>query len=675
MTNEVSLDFESRSAVELGDSGVYPYADHETTDVWCAAFYVPELDDVLLWTPDDRYDVEYILRELAKNPDVTFRAWNAQFERIMWEAQMRKRRKFPEIDLSRWRCTAAEAAACGLPRKLDNTARVLKVQEQKDMAGHRLMMQMAKPRKPRKTEDPDALLWWDDEERKDRLFGYCKQDVRTEMSVKKRVRDLPPAELAVYQLDQRINDRGVLLDRPLAVAISKMADKVRGDADKEMQRITAGAVDKVSNTAALRQFANDHGVPTDSVAKEAIRVMLEDPHVTDKVRAALQLRADAGQSSLAKVDAMFNVAHPADDRMRGLLLYHGAGTGRWAGKLVQPQNFPARSKALGGKFKPEVWRELVMRHAWDYIALSYAPLEVLAQMLRACLRASPGCEFHSADYTAIEARVGAWLAGEEWQLAAFRANDADKSNADAYMLMAADIYRLPIATIQAAGKGSPWRDMGKRVTLGCLFGMGHVKFADTLLKDGIVIELHESKRIVDLYRERNANIVAVWREIERAAVAAVNEPGKIFYAASGRLAFMVRDDYLRIALPSKKRTLAYFKPHLVERRTPWGTMQKSVRFWGEVGPARQWLPVDLYGGLIFENVVQATARDIMAGGMFVAEAHGYSVILSVHDELLTEAPIGRGNFKELEQLMAQTEPWAVGCPIAAEGWTGPAYRK
>lgn len=675
MSTEVSLDFESRSAIELGDSGVYPYAKHESTDVWCAAFYVPDLDDVLLWTPEDRFGVANILADLAANPEIHFRAWNAQFERVMWAAQMRDKLGFPHIALERWHCTAVEAAASGLPRKLDSTARVLKVVEQKDMAGHRLMLQMAKPRKPRKNEDPNARLWWDDEERKGRLFSYCIQDVRTEMAIKRKVKDLSPAELDLYHLDQRINDRGVMLDRPLAIAIGKMRDRVTADVNAEMRAVTGGAVDAVTSTAALRDWINEQGVVTDSVAKEAVRIMLEDESLPENARRALQLRYDAGQSSIAKIDAMFAVADPDDDRMRGLLLYHGAGTGRWAGKLVQPQNFPARSKALVGKFNAEDWRELVMQGAWDYIDLTYAPMEVLAQMLRPCLRAAPGCEFHSADFTAIEARALAWLADERWLLNAYRANDADKSLPDAYMLMAADVYRLPVATILAAGKGSKWRQMGKGVVLGCGFGMGADKFAATLAKDGIFIEPEEAQRIVDLYREKNQNVVGLWRECERAALKAVQNPGQKFYAANGRLVFAFRDDYLRIVLPGRTRTLSYYKPHIVERMTPWGQKKPQVQFWGEVGPGRVWAPVSLYGGLIVENIVQAVARDVMAHSMFVAESRGYLVVLTVHDELLTEAPIGHGSYTELEELMTEQEPWADGFPIAAEGWTGPAYRK
>lgn len=675
MSTEVSLDFESRSAIELGDSGVYPYAKHESTDLWCAAFYVPDIDDVLLWTPDDRYDVANILAELAMNPEVHFRAWNAQFERIMWAAQMRDKRGFPDIALERWHCTAVEAAASGLPRKLDNTARVLKVVEQKDMAGHRLMLQMAKPRKPRKNEDPDAVLYYDDEERKGRLFAYCKQDVRTEMAIKRKVKDLPPSELALYHLDQRINDRGVMLDRPLAEAIHAMNARVTADANREMQAITGGAVDAVTNTNALRQWVNDNGLVIDSVAKDAVRALLADETVTGAVRAALELRYDAGQSSIAKVDAMFAVADPVDDRMRGLLLFFGAGTGRWAGKLVQPQNFPARSKALVGKFNAEDWRALVMQGAWDYIDLTFAPKEVLAQMLRPCLRAAPGCEFHSADFTAIEARVLAWLADERWLLNTYRANDADKSLPDAYMLMAADVYRLPIGTVQAAGKSSRWRQMGKGVILGCGFGMGWKKFMETLAKDGIFIEPEEAQRIVNLYREKNANIVALWREVERAAIKAVQNPGTKVYAANGKLVFAFKDDYLRIVLPSMQRTLAYYKPHIKMRKTPWGTDAPALHFWGEVGPSRSWLPVSLYGGLIVENIVQATARDFMAHAMFTAEDHGYRVVITVHDELLTEKEVGTGSFAELEQLMGRLPGWGIGCPIAAEGWTGPAYRK
>lgn len=655
---DVSLDFETRSTIDLKTAGSTRYAKHPTTDVWCACFYVPELDDIVVWRPGMPHGV---LAELAANPDVIFRAWNAAFERRIWREIMVKRYGFPDIPLERWRCTAAEAAACALPRKLESAARVLGAAQQKDDAGHRLMLRMAKPRRFLPDGTPE---WWDTPDRVERLISYCMQDVRTEMAVKRQVRDLTDYELRVYQLDQRINDRGVMLDRQLALAVQALAGEAVDRANVELAEVTAGRVTGVTKREDIVSFLCSEGAETETINKDAVRALLASDQLTEAARRVLELRAEAGKSSVSKVNKMFSCVCD-DDRMRDLLLYHGAGTGRWAGRLIQPQNLPARSKALGNTFKAAPWIEPVLGDEFDLIDLSHPVLEVLAMMLRPCLKAAPGHKFIGADFSAIEARVIAWLAGEQWLL------DAFANGKDAYRLMASDIYRIPADTI---AKDSFERDMGKRVILGCGFGMGWKKFILTCAKDDVFIEDKVAKQIIDTYREKNQRIVAFWRELERAAVNAVKAPGEKFYAAGGKLIFTKRGDYLWIALPGRTRALAYYKPRIVEKMTPWGTKQDAVRFWGE-NDKRQWVQMDLYGGLLAENVTQAIARDLMVEAMFRLEDAGYSIILSIHDELLAEVLDNFGSVEAFLQLMGVIPAWAHGCPVAATGWTGPRFQK
>lgn len=655
---DVSLDFETRSTIDLKTAGSTRYAKHPTTDVWCACFYVPELDDIVVWRPGMPRGV---LAELAANPDVIFRAWNAAFERRIWREIMVKRYGFPDIPLERWRCTAAEAAACALPRKLESAARVLGATQQKDDAGHRLMLRMAKPRRFLPDGTPE---WWDTPDRVERLIAYCKQDVRTEMAVKRQVRDLTDYELRVYQLDQRINDRGVMLDRALAHAVQVLAGEAVDRANGELAEVTAGRVTGVTKREDIVSFLCSEGAETETINKDAVRALLASDQLTEAARRVLELRAEAGKSSVSKVNKMFSCVCD-DDRMRDLLLYHGAGTGRWAGRLIQPQNLPARSKALGDTFKVAPWIEPVLSDEFDLIDLSHPVLEVLAMMLRPCLIASPGMKLIGADFAAIEARVLAWLAGEQWLL------DAFAKGKDSYRLMASDIYRVPADEI---GKPSAERDMGKRVILGCGFGMGWKKFILTCAKDDVFIEEKVAKQIIDTYREKNRRIKAFWYELERCAINAVKAPGEKFYAADGKLIFTKRGDYLWIALPGRTRALAYYKPRIVEKLAPWGDKVEAVRFWGE-NDKRQWVQMDLYGGLLAENVTQAVARDLMVAAMFRLEDTGYSTILSVHDELLTEVPSDFGSVKALEQLMSEVPAWAHGCPVAAEGWTGHRYQK
>lgn len=664
---DVSCDFESRAAVDLRKSGVYPYAAHPDTDVWCFSFFDPESGDILTWTPDHLIATHEArqLRKLAENPDQLFRAWNAQFERIMWREIMVKRYGFPEIALERWRCTMAEAAALSLPRSLDSCAIVLKVKEQKDKEGAALMLRMAKPRKVTESLLGPIYTWWDVPDRVERLIEYNKQDVRAEMAVKTHVRDLSPHELKVYQLDQRINDRGIMLDSGLARAVARLAGEAQEKARQGLADITSGAVTKPTQINQLKAFLADQGTDVESLNKDAIRNLLAGDGLSDTARRVLELRSEAGKTSVRKVQAMFACVG-RDERMRGLLLYHGAGTGRWAGKLIQPQNFPARSKALGDGFDAADWIELVRAHMGDTIELSYPLLEVLAMMLRPCLRAAPGMKLIGADFAAIEARVLAWLAGETWLIEAFAKGQ------DVYKLMAADIYRKPVDQI---GKPSAERDMGKRVVLGCGFQMGPPKFVMTCAKDDVAISESEAQEIVDAYRNRNARIKALWYELDRAAVRAVERPGERVYAAGGKLIFVVNEGYLKIVLPSRQRALSYYSPKVVEKLTPWGSKAKQVRFQGENSTTRTWQWQSMYGGLITENVVQAIARDLMVDAMFRLEDAGYRMLLSVHDEGIAEVPEFFGCVNDFQNLMAQTEPWAAGLPVKAEGWEGPYYAK
>jgi DNA polymerase len=665
---EINLDFETRSTVELKRSGVYPYAEHAQTDVWCAAFAVGgEADDVRIWTPDNDYGHNDDLRHaIAQGANV--RAWNAAFERAIWREIMVKRYGFAPIEVDRFYCTAADAAACSLPRALDNTGRVLRLIDQKDGDGKKLMLQMAKPRNAAAMKkDPSlAPVWWDDAERRDRLAQYCAQDVRAEIAVSQRIRKISERERQIYILDQKINDRGVLLDVQLAGAIQDMAAEATARANESIREISGGSVEGVTKRADIVAFLNSLGIDTEKIDKQAVTQMLGQDDLHPSARALLELRKEAGKSSVSKVRAMFACAS-RDARMRGAILYHGAGTGRFAGKLYQPQNLPSRTRLL--YYKPEAWIETVVSRRFDELDLVYPVLEALAMLLRSCLVAAPGNEFIGADFNAIEARVLAWLAGEQWILDAFR------NGTDLYRIMAADIYARPLAAI---GKPSPERDMGKRAILGCGFQMGGPKFVATCLREGgVVISETFGKAVVTKYRDKNEAIVAFWAELETCAIEAVRNPGRKVYAAEGKLVFVKRGDFLNIILPSRQRALAYFRPSVRDRLTPWGATKPCVTFWGENSTSRKWVPMDLYGGLICENVTQATARDFMCDAMLRLEAAGYPIVLTVHDEILAEVRAGFGSVEDFEKIMCDLPAgyWGDGCPLAAEGWKGKRFRK
>ncbi len=666
---EISCDFETRSAVDLRRTGVYPYAEDPTTGVWCFAFEPEPGAEPLVWTPEcnlHEWEPYQTLRELAQDPAVTFRAWNAQFERVIWREIMVRRYGFPDIPLERWVCTAAEARAMGLPGKLDDSAKVLNVVQQKDMQGHRLMLQMSKPRQAHDCAGGLVLTWWDQPEKVERLIAYCQQDVRTERAIAARLQRLSDYERQVWLMDQRANDRGILVDVPLARAAREIADRVQADANVRMAARTDGAVGAVTQVGQLKTWLGENGRQVDSLSKKALAELLEDPELPGPLREALELRAETGKSSVKKIEAMLR-AVCFDDALRGLLLYWGAGTGRWAGRLVQPQNFPARTAGLPDWHDPEAWIDAVMRRDISGIDLYAPPLEVVSLMLRAMLRARDGHLLVAADYSAIEARAIAWLCGEEWRLEVFR------THGKIYEASAAMMFKVPFESID---KKSPLRQKGKVAELALGFQGGK----NALITMGALdmgLDEAELPEIVRLWREASPAIVAGWYALQDACLEAVRWPGKVTEALEGRVRFKVSGGFLWLKLPSGRR-LAYCQPKVVQKPAPWDPerLLDGVEAWSVNSKTKKWSKRSLYGGLLMENVVQATARDLMADAMLRLEKGGiFTPLLSVHDEIVTEAKEHNADPRLLEKLMCETPDWAAGCPVDAEGYAAFRYRK
>ena len=635
---QVSIDVETRSALDLTKVGVYRYAEHPSTDIVCMAYAIDDAEPKL-WRlgepfPDelDRWDADY-------------RAWNANFERTMWEMAAEKY-GWPGTMVEQWHCTMAEASAMSLPRKLGHCAQVLGLAEQKADPGQGFVRRMSRPRRRK------PLTWWEDEERLQRLYTYCKQDVRTERAIYHALRRLGPRERRIYLLDQIINDRGIQLDVTLAENLQRLCEMAQRDADQAMFEITQ-VVTGVTKVADLTQWINAQGVETDSIDKAAVREMLVRDDLPPQVRTALEIRRDAGRSSVAKISTAL-AARSSGDRIRGTLVYHGANTGRWAARLVQPHNFPR------GEVDATSYVEQVRRGDLANIPV---PLTVASAMLRQMFVAAPGHTLMVGDFAQIEARVLAWLAGQEDLLDAFRAGK------QIYEPMSAHIYGVPVEDIT---KDDPRRHVGKGTVLGCGFGMGWEKFMRQLRKQtGIVLEERVARRAIEIYRQTYPQIVSLWYELERAAMDAVRHPGEIFTA--GRCQFSRRGGYLWVALPSR-RPLAYADPRVEDHETPWGEVRPSVMAWSVNSVTRQWEKRSLYGGLLAENVTQACARDIMADAMLRLDDR-FPVVLTVHDEIVSEVPTGRGTLEQFIEMARQTESWAEGCPIDLEAWEGDRYRK
>lgn len=633
----VSIDFETRSAVDLRKTGVYKYAADPSTDIWCMAYKAPWSDDVQVWVPGDEMDVR--LEDWIVEGGL-LSAWNANFERTIWNEIMVSRYQWPRTRIKQWRCTMAQASAMGLPRALGQAAAVLGVEEQKDKTGAALMLRMARPRK---VNTDGTYTWWNTKDKVEQLIAYCKQDVRTELSVAETLHAMPDSERRLYQLDQRVNDRGVKLDVDLVHRVKALAENASVEIDAEIQRLTKGSVKAATNGMDLVAWLNSHGIATKSVDKQTVARLLTFDRLHPVIREVLLLRQNGAKSSTAKYEAMLHAAN-ADGRMRGLLVYHGAATGRWSGKLVQPQNFPRPQK------KQAELDIIISKLKQDEDVSEYGAGTVLASdLLRSMLVAEEGHRLMFADYSAIEARVLAWVAGQNDLVETFR------KGGDVYKEMASAIYNVDVGCVTDAQ-----RQVGKMAILGCGYGMGGKRFAEQCATMGIKVDEDEAKRIVAVYREKNNMIAQYWRDIEQEFVEMVKEAGRV--------------GTVPLSLPSG-RSLTYHNPRIIQRETPWGVMRDTAQVDTLNSVTRQWTSQIIWGGLLTENVVQATARDMMATAMMALEVKGYNVILSVHDEIICEVPDDFGSLDEMIDIMIRVPAWAQGCPINAEGKEGKRYRK
>ncbi len=633
----VSIDFETRSAVDLRKTGVYKYASDPSTDIWCMAYKAPWSDDVQVWLPGDEVDAR--LEDWIVEGGL-LSAWNANFERTIWNEIMVGRYQWPRTGIKQWRCTMAQASAMGLPRALGQAAAVLGVEEQKDKTGAALMLRMARPRK---VNADGSYTWWNTKDKLDALVAYCRQDVRTELSVAETLHAMPDSERRLYQLDQRVNDRGVALDVDLVHRIKELANNASLEIDAEIQRLTKGQVKAATNAMDLTAWLNAHGIRAKSVDKQTVARLLAFDRLHPVIREVLKLRQNGAKSSTAKYDAMLHAVN-ADGRMRGLLVYHGAATGRWSGRLVQPQNFPRPQK------KQDELDEIIAKlKAGEDVSEHGAGTVLASDLLRSMLIAGDGHRLMFADYSAIEARVLAWVAGQNDLVETFR------KGGDVYIEMASAIYNVGVESVT-----DKQRQVGKMAILGCGYGMGGKRFAEQCASMGIRVDEDEAKRIVSVYREKNNRIAQYWRDVENDFVEMVKGAGRV--------------GTVPLPLPSG-RSLTYHNPRIIQRETPWGAMRDTAQVDTLNSVTRQWVSQIIWGGLLTENVVQATARDLMATAMMALEVKGYNVILSVHDEIICEVPDNFGSLDEMIDIMTRVPAWAEGCPINAEGKEGKRYRK
>lgn len=716
--SHVEIDFETRAVADLKKCGSYVYFADPLTDVMLASYSIDD-GPIKRWRVGQPCPAD--VREVIESGGELW-GHNCSFERQCINAILAPRHGWPTVRVEQTRCTAAMAAAMGLPRALGDLGKALGLDVQKDQEGYRLMLRMCKPRKARKGEDEAAIHWhgWDDPETVERLHAYCDEDVRTEQRAKARMVPLSPEEWAVYHLTEKTNDRGIRIDTASAAAAMQLAERAKASLDKEMAEITGWRVTACSQVSRLVDWVQGRGVEMTSAAKADLETLLLSDDIPADVRRAVELRQEAAKASVAKLSAFLSRAG-ADGRVRGSLLYHGAGTGRWSSVGAQLHNLP-RPRPAFNKEHPRLSTLFQAFQTGDPDVLPFLygdrlgrPLWLVSDAIRGFVWAGPGKDLVVADYSSIEGRVNAWLAGEAWKLESFRANDR-KEGPGIYELAASKIYVRDVGTIT-----KDERQVGKVAELALGYQGGVAAFLSMARAYGMKLDpafgpLWEaadedvcdtaerryaecSKRnepaTQELTREGwlAAELIKVgwraghpaikesWKLLEEGARDAVMAPGEVFHVL--KVAFVAKRNFLWMRLPSG-RCLAYGNPQLRHVEVPWADKEKppaerekrlAVTALGVNSVSRRWERFALYGGLICENAVQAIARDIMAAGMLNAEAAGYETILTVHDEIIAEADRSFGDVDEFERLICDLPPCYAGLPITSAGWRGKRYRK
>lgn len=622
------IDIETRSSTDLRKAGVYRYADDPDFQVLLFAYSFNGAPVECVDLTKEEIPADII--EALSDQNVIKWAHNAQFERVALGKHLGV-----TLDPTQWRCTMIHAAELGMPLSLDKLAAFLELDEQKDQAGKRLINKFSIPTKDGDWNSPD-----DHPSDWEAFKQYCIRDVEAEMAIADYLYQEPivEKEWELYALDQRINDNGIKVDVDLANGAVEMSNRNIADALSKLDVLTG--LDNPKSAAQLKRWLGEQGVHTTSIDKNAVAELLAQDDLPDKVRQVLKLRVLLSSTSVKKFEAILNMV-AADGRVHGLLQFYGASrTGRWSGRGVQIQNLP-RNKVEGDEL--DQLRETVK-------AGQAVKDSELKQLIRTALIPDKGHELLVSDFSAIEARVLAWVAGERWALEAF----ADHGKI--YEATAAQMYKVDIEDVD-----KDMRSKGKVAVLACGYGGGvNALMAMGALKSGLTER--ELQPIIDQWRAANRNIVKLWYDTERAAKGAL--AGATTRVAGGKIQFQKRGTTLFMRLPSG-RELAYQKVRIVEDR---------IEYKGQ-GTAAAFTTQSTWGGKLVENFTQAIARDLLAEAMINLDTMGYKIIGHVHDEVIIECPKNSSDISEIEGIMSIQPKWAEGLPLDAEGFTAEYYRK
>ena len=645
------IDIETYSATDLKESGLFKYVEDPAFEVLLIAYSIDDGPVTVIDEVAGDWDAHSEFYDMLVSPDYIKYAHNAQFERTCL-AKWADEPMPPE----QWRCTMVHALMCGLPASLAAVGEALGLpaDKQKDKQGKALIDYFCKPCKPTKANggrvrnlpahDPDK---W-------KLFiEYNRQDVVTEMEIEKRLQQIsqvPEREQHLWELDQRINDYGIRIDVPMVEKIVDYDDQRSEELMAEARQITG-----LSNPNSLAQLKTwlqneEPGVSFDTLRKDDIGELLQ-MGLTDKAQRVLEIRQALGKTSTAKYSKMLDAVN-ADGRLRGILQFYGANrSGRWTGKLVQVHNLARNSLP-----DLDLAREITAAGDFDELQTLYGETSfVFSELVRTAFIPSEGHKFVVSDFSAIEARVVAWVAGEQWVLDAFR------EGKDIYCETASMMYHVPV---EKHGQNAHLRQKGKIAVLACGY-QGGVSAMRSMDKGGTIPD-EELQSVVDQWRAANPKIVKLWRSCELAAKSAIEDHKQ--HTLQHNISFAYRNGNLYITLPSG-RALVYFGARLKE-----GKYGDQIIYKGVNQTTKKWEDTETYGGKLVENIVQGIARDCLAEAMM--RVCGI-IVMHVHDEMIVDAPaeLAEDMLKSINACMSTPIDWAPGLPLKGDGYICDFYKK
>ena len=652
MHRVMGIDVETYSSADLSRTGVYRYAEAPDFEILLIGYKFDDEDTVKVidCTAGDDTSEFY---EALYDPAVIKTAFNANFERTClakWTGH--------EMNPDEWRCTMVKALTMGLPGALAGAGAALGLppDKLKDPQGKALIQYFSKPCKPTKSNGGRTRNLPAHDPEKWKLFiEYNRQDVVTEQEILGKLSEYETTEeeQKLWSLDQRMNDNGVLLDIDMAKRIVAYDDKRREELAAEAQELTG--LENPNSLSQLKTWLNDKGLPMKSVTKDTIAAALTLKYIPDDVRRVLEIRTALGKTSVSKYSAMLD-AVCEDNRLRGILQFYGANrSGRWAGRIVQTHNLARNSLP-----DLDLARELAAGGEFDTLQTLFGETAfVFSELIRTTFIPSPGCRFVVSDFSAIEARVISWIAGEDWRLDVFR------NGGDIYCATASQMYHCKVVK---HGENGELRQKGKVAELACGYqgGVGAMKRMD---KDGAIPE-EELQSVVDNWRNANPRIVKLWWDYEAAAKAAIREHRTVRRGKG--IEFSYKNGNLFVKLPSGRK-ICYWGARLKQDDK---TGKESIVYMGVNQETKQWGEAETYGGKLVENIVQATARDCLAVAMMRVSELGYKIVMHVHDEMIVDVPREDANALEvINKCMSDPIEWAPGLPLRGDGYETEFYKK